>query len=195
MTEHQPTSGNPESGLTELINRAARGNVAAQHAILPAVYEELRRLAAAKRRGAAAGETLRTTVLVHEAYIRIFENEPEGWSARSHFFFTAARAMRDILVEDARRRAAEKHGGGLERVSLDDCGISLDAPPDQVLSLHRCLERLERDDEVGHKVVLLRFFVGMSMPEVADVMQTPLRTVERKWSFVRAWLASELAAP
>jgi RNA polymerase sigma factor (TIGR02999 family) len=180
--------------LTRLLNLAAAGDAQAALEVMPRIYDELRRIAKAKRRSAVPGETLRTTALIHEAYIRIVDREPDGWQARSHFFYAAARAMRDILVEDSRKRTAAKHGGDQVRVTLEDAGISVDAPPEQVLSLNRCIERLESDDDLGHKIVMFRFFVGMTTAEIADALHTPVRTVERKWTFLRAWLASELAA-
>lgn len=188
-----PASADDPSQLTLLLNAAAGGDPEAARQVMPLIYEDLRRIARDKRRSAASGETLRTTALVHEAYLRVVERRPDGWEARSHFYFTAARAMRDILVEDARKRAAAKHGGGLEQVELDEAGIAVDAPPERVLALNDCLKRLQSQDELGHQIVLLRFFVGLNMSEIAEVSQHPLRSVERKWSFVRAWLGRELS--
>lgn len=183
------------SDLTQLLNLTAQGDEEAARRIVPLLYEELRRIAALKRRQKARGDSLTSSVLVHEAYLRIFQREPEGWKARSHFFFAAARAMHDILVEDSRRKAAVRHGGHLERVSLEDAGVAIEADPTQVLALDRCLDRLKVEDEVGYKVVMLRFFVGLNNPEIAEIMEVTSRTIERKWAFLRAWLATELPDP
>ncbi len=181
-----------EDEMTHLLNLTARGDEEAAAQIVPLLYGELRKIAAAKRKQKARGDSLTSSVLVHEAYMRVFDREPDGWKARSHFFFAAARAMHDILVEDSRRRAAVRHGGHLERVSLEHAGVALEADPDQVLALDRCLARLEAEDETGHQIVLLRFFVGLTNTEIADVLGVATRTVERKWAFLRAWLAAEL---
>ncbi|MEZ4649659.1 MAG: ECF-type sigma factor [Candidatus Eisenbacteria bacterium] len=191
QAEPNPAEPNPAE-LTQLLNLTAGGDEDAARKIVPLLYGELRRIAAHKRRQKARGDSLTSSVLVHEAYLRVFDREPDGWQARSHFFFAAARAMHDILVEDSRRRAAVRHGGGLRRVDLEDVGVAIEADPDEVLALDRCLERLEAEDSVGHQIVMLRFFVGLANPEIAEVLGVSSRTVERKWSFLRAWLAAEL---
>lgn len=152
-------------------------------------------MASARVRARPPGATLRTTALVHEAYLRILGRNPEGWENIRHFYFTAARAMRDLLVEDARRRSAERRGGGLHRTTLDEVAATLDRPPDEVLALDRVLTRLEREDSGGHQLVMLRFFTGLPMPEVAKVLGVSLSTAERKWRFLRVWLAEQLEAP
>lgn len=180
--------------ITLLLNRAALGDRDAIRDVFPVIYGELRRLASAKLSRIPPGGTLQTTALVHEAYLRIAGRHPEGWEGMRHFYFTAARAMRDILVEQARAKASQKRGGGRERVPIDELTITLESPPDDVLALDGVLTRLEREDPDGHQLVLLRFFTGLSVAETADVIGTSVRTVERKWRFLRVWLARELDA-
>ncbi len=159
---------------------------------MPHIYEELRRLAGTLRGHLPAGETLRVTALVHEAYLRIVQKEPEGWKARSHFFFAAARAMRDILVEEARRKSTLKRGGDLERAEVGEVELSMETPAGHILALHDALAKLESEDAKGYRVVMLRYFAGLTVPEVAEVVGVSRSTIERKWRFMRAWLANEL---
>lgn len=189
-----PGSLRSTSEVTLMLNKAAHGDSEAGREVLRVVYAELRRIAEAKRRAAPRRETLRTTALVHEAYLRVLDREPEGWEARSHFYRAAARAMRDIVVEDARRRAAERHGGALEQVDVDLDGLPVDAPPENIWAVERCLEQLEAQDDLGYQIVMFRFFVGLTIPEVAAALQTSVRSVERKWTFLRAWLQHELTS-
>jgi len=181
--------------ITLLINRAAGGDAAAAREVFPAIYRELRGLASAKLSWLPPGGTLHTTALVHEAYLRVVDKNPAGWEGSRHFYFTAARAMRDILVEDARRKASQKHGGSAKRVALDDAPWIYDKTPEDVLALDAALSKLEKEDAEGHRVVFLHFYTGLTFAEIADVLGASLRAVERKWRFVRAWLARELKAP
>lgn len=185
----------PEDGVTELLNRAARGDAEAARRVFPPVYEELRKLASARLSGTPSHGTLQTTALVHEAYLRLVGRHEEGWEGMRHFYFTAARAMRDILVEHARRKSSQKRGGDRERIPLDDLTVTLASEPDEVLALDRALGKLEGEDAEGHRLVLLRFFTGVTMEEAAKLMEVSLRTAERKWRFLRAWLAREMEAP
>lgn len=183
-----------ETDLTVLLNRVARGDEKAAQDLFPEIYRELRRVAGSLRSRIPAGQTLGVTAVVHEAYIRIVERSPEGWASRAHFFHAAARGMRDILVEEARRKASLKRGGDRSMVSLDADAedLTFEAPGDDILALHDVLEKLEAKDAAGHKIVMLRFFAGLTMPEIAEVLQISVATVERKWAFQRAWLAREL---
>lgn len=188
------TTDEPED-LTGLLNRAARGDADAVRHVFPAVYQELRDLAARKRRHRLpAGATLQTTALVHEAYVRIVRTHPAGWESIRHFYFTAARAMRDILVEEARRKTSLKRGGDRDRVPLDEDAWIYDQSPEEVLALDAALARLEREDAEGHQLVFLRFYAGLNAEEIAEVLGTSLRTIERKWRFLRVWLMRELGA-
>jgi RNA polymerase sigma factor (TIGR02999 family) len=181
--------------ITRLLNQAAQGDRAAAREVFPAIYKELRGLARAKLSRLPAGGTLHTTALVHEAYLRVVDRNPAGWEGARHFYFTAARAMRDILVEDARRKASQKRGGDQERLSLDDEPWIYDKTPEDVLALDAALSKLEREDEEGHRLVFLHFYTGLTFAEIAEMLGASLRTVERRWRFLRAWLARELDAP
>ena len=178
--------------FTRLLNDAASGDDEAARRIFPIVYGELKRIAAARRRDVPAGETLRTTALVHEAFLRLVRRKDGNWDGRSHFFFVAARAIRDILVEEARKKSAAKRGGDLQRVTLDDIGHTLENTPDEVLSLHRALEKLEVEDPDEYRLVMLRYFTGLTVSEIAELQQVSTRTIERRWKYCRAWLAREL---
>lgn len=182
------------AGITELLNRAAQGDVDASGAVFTAIYSELRRLASAKLSRLPHGATLQTTALVHEAYLRIVDRNPQGWENTRHFYFTAARAMRDILVEEARRRASLKRGAGRACTPLEaaESVWAFDAKPEEVLSLDAALTKLEREDREGHRLVLLHYYSGLSLPEIARVLGASLRTTERRWRFLRAWLQREL---
>lgn len=180
--------------ITPLLNLAAAGDADAARQVFPAVYEELRSLASARLARRSRGETLQTTALVHETYLRIVQRSPAGWESLRHFYFAAARAMRDILIEEARRRMAAKRGGGRPDVPFED-EWALAAPPEQVLALDDALARLERDDREGHQLVLLRFYAGLTLREISELLQISLRTLERKWRFLRVWLAREMEGP
>lgn len=185
-------AGNPE--ITELLNRAARGDPDAARDVFPAIYRELRSLASGKLARVPPGGTVQTTALVHEAYLRIVDRHRDGWESVRHFYFTAARAMRDILVEEARRKGSRKRGGDRVAVPLEEITLTLDAPPDDVLALDAAMTRLEKEDPEGHQLVMLRFYTGLSVEEAAEVLAISVRTAERRWRFLRAWLASAMEA-
>lgn len=162
--------------------------------LLPAVYAELKRVAAARLARLPAGQTLQPTALVHEAYLGLVARGDPGWNGRAHFFGAAAMAMRDILVERARRRSAKKHGAGLAREDAD--AISLVAPDgpatEDVIALSDALARLAAAHPERAEVAMLRTFAGMTDAEIAELRGTSVRTVERHWRFARAWLEKEL---
>lgn len=189
MTE----SPSPEK-ITRILNRAAAGDPAAGTEILPLVYDELRKLAAARLAKIPPGQTLQATALVHEAYLRIADRQDGEWSGRAHFFFAAARAMRDILVEDARRKASLKRGGDRKRLELHESGLAIQPPDDDVLAVDEAVKKLEREDPEQAQLVMLRYFSGLTTEETADVLGVSTATVERRWRFVRAWLRRELGA-
>lgn len=178
--------------ITVLLNLAAGGDPDARAAVMPRLYQELKRIAQASRAGSGAGETLRTTALVHEAYLRLVGKEHLAFEGRHHFFCTAARAMHDLLVEEARRKSRQKRGGGYERVELDEIGQVLDTPPEDLLALEAALEKLRRENSGDHEVVMLRYFAGLGIDETAAVLGVSTRTIERRWRFCRSWLAREL---
>lgn len=164
----------------------------AAHELLPVVYAELRRLAAARLAALRPGQTLQPTALVHEAYMRLVRGSDPGWNGRGHFFGAAARAMRNILVDHARRKGRAVHGGGLSRASLDDLPAASQAESDRTLLLDGLLTRLDGMDPRQADIANLYIFVGMSHEEIAESLEISVRTVEREWRFVRAWLRAEL---
>jgi RNA polymerase sigma factor (TIGR02999 family) len=180
--------------VTRILEAIDQGEPGSADRLLPLVYEELRKLAAARLARERPGQTLQATALVHEAYLRLVAgSDAKPWNDRGHFFGAAAEAMRRILVENARRKGRGRHGGGLRRVDLD-AGISLaELPPDDnLLALDEALDRLAALDPKRAEVVKLRFFAGLTMPEVAGAMGVSLATAERYWTFARTWLFAEL---
>ena len=182
--------------LTVLLQRAAGGDESAGARILPLVYTELRKLAAARMAREAAGQTLQPTALVHEAWLRLGADEQPEWAGRAQFFSAAAEAMRRILIEKARRRRAERHGGGLERVGdgQPEFGIAAPAPDDEVLAVHDALEALARHDPRKAELVKQRYFAGLELAEIAAVLGMSERTAKRDWAYARAWLFREIKA-
>ncbi len=177
--------------VTMLLNKVAEGDRSASEQLLPLIYEELRKLARIRMSKLPPGQTLQSTALVHEAYMRAADQGDGTWEGRRHFFFVAARAMRDILVEDARRKASLKRGGDMVRVDLG-VALEIEAPAEKMLDLDIGLQKLENLDPKGFELVMLRYFTGFSLAEVAQAWDTSLSTVERKWRFVKTWLAEEM---
>ncbi len=163
-------------------------------ALLPLVYTELRQLAAAWLRKTPPGNTLQATALVHEAFVRLVRTPELRWENRRHFFFAAARAMRDILVEQARHKASRKAGGGRRRLQLESLVIAVDSPPDELLALDEALGRLRDEDERCYRLVMLRFFAGLTAEQAACALGVTTRTVERDWKLARARLHRLLTA-
>ncbi len=179
--------------ITQVLDRVMRKEPRAAEELLPLVYRELRRLAQSRLSHLEPGQTLQATALVHEAWIRVVGNGDPGWECRAHFFGAAAQAMRNILVEQSRRRASLKRGGDRRRVDQEDVSEpAMSAPVENVLELDEALQRLEQRDALKARLVELRFFTGLSMPEVAEVLGLPLTRVEREWRFTRAWLQREV---
>ncbi|MHC5114501.1 MAG: sigma-70 family RNA polymerase sigma factor [Planctomycetota bacterium] len=181
-----------EQPVTALLQAAARGEPHAADELLPLVYAELRRLAGARMANAPRGQTLEPTALVHEAYMRLVGRTDREWDGRGHFFFAAARAMRDILVEHARSKATLKRGGNRRRVDLANLVCASEAPPEDLLALSDALVELERSDGRAHQVVVLRFFGGMTLDQVAKLLEVSPRTVKNDWRYARAWLKGRL---
>jgi RNA polymerase sigma factor (TIGR02999 family) len=182
------------SNVTRLLDAAAAGDRAAADELLPLVYDELRKLAAARMAAEKPGQTLQATVLVHEAYVRLVgESDGPRWNGRGHFFAAAAEAMRRILVDAARRKRAGVHGGDRARVDLDRAEAVADLPPDRLLALDEALELLSRHDPVAGRLVRLKYFAGLSVEQAADALGLSRATAYRHWTFARAWLVCQLA--
>lgn len=180
-----------QGDVTRILLAARDGDSDAARALLPVVYEELRRMARAYM-AEKPGNTLQPTALVHEAFIRLVGDADPGWNGRRHFFGAAAMAMRQVLVDHARAKGSQKRGGGRRRVALEELSAPLLADPDALIALDEALQSLERSDPRKSKVVTLRFFAGMTAEQTAEILDLPLRTVERDWSYARAWLRVEL---
>ncbi len=162
--------------------------------VMALVYVELRRLAEHQMAHVPAGDTLQPTALVHEAYLRLQKKGESPWESRAHFFNAAARAMRDILVEQARKHARIKRGGGRRRVVLDEAEISVEHRADDLIALDEALNGLEREDPQSAEVVMLRYFAGLTVPEAAEALSTSPSSVDRRWRFARAWLRRQIEA-
>jgi RNA polymerase sigma factor (TIGR02999 family) len=185
-------SGDKLTALAAL-QAAQSGDPRAAVELLPLVYAELHDLARARMAFQAPGQTLQPTALVHEAYLRIAGDSSLTWEGRRHFFFAAARAMHDILVEQARRKAGPRQGGGRQRQELyEECAV-LDPPSDDVLAVHEALEELKAYDPLKAQIILLRYFTGLTMDETAAVLGLPERTLDRHWRYIRAWLMKRLS--
>jgi RNA polymerase sigma factor (TIGR02999 family) len=182
-----------DSRVTAVLQAAQAGDRQAATDLLPLVYAELHQLARARMARQPPGQTLTPTALVHEVYLRIAGDSDVTWEGRQHFFFAAARAMRDILVEQARRKAGPKQGGGQRRRELDEACAILEPPSDELLAVHEALEELEARDPLKGQIVLLRYFTGLTMDETATVLGVPERTLDRHWRYIRAWLMKRLS--
>lgn len=178
--------------ITRLLNAAAAGEPQAANELLPLIYDELRSMARANLRGAQPGVTLQPTALVHEAYIRLFGTKPVDWNSRGHFFSAAAQTMRHILVDQARRKASLKRGGGGKRLDLDAAELEAEPPADDVLALDEALKQLERSDPRKVQLIVLHCFGGLTLEETAAALGVSLATAERDWRFARALLNKQL---
>jgi len=174
--------------VTRILNAIERGEAKATDELLPLVYEELRLLAAQKLSQEKPGQTLQATALVHEAYIRLVEDELQNWNSRGHFFAAAAEAMRRILVENARRKGRVKHGGGKRAIALTGLEAPFEACPDDLLTLDEALAKLAESDVEAADLLKLRYFAGLSIKQVADLRSVSERTVLNGLAYARAWL-------
>ena len=184
------------SDVTRILAAIEKGDAHASDELLPIVYEELRRLAG-QRLARERPQTLQPTDLVHEAYLRLVGTDgkaagSQSWDNRGHFFAAAAEAMRRILIDRARRRQRVKHGGGREKLQLDDAVVSVEEPPADLLALDEALTRLAVEDHVKADLVKLRYFAGLKIEEAAAVMGISRTTADRYWAFARAWLYDEM---
>jgi RNA polymerase sigma factor (TIGR02999 family) len=176
------------SEITQVLQAIGRGDGHASEELMPLVYEELRRLAAARMAQEAAGQTLQPTALVHEAWLRLVGDGNQMWQNRAHFFGAAAEAMRRILIENARRKSRLKRGGDQVRLDLDKLELVATTPDDKVLLIDESLEQLKAEDPEKARVVVMKFFGGLTNQEVAENLGVTERTVERQWAYAKAWL-------
>jgi RNA polymerase sigma factor (TIGR02999 family) len=177
------------SEFTRILDALEHGEPQAAEQLLPLVYDELRRLAAAKMAQEKPGQTLDATALVHEAYLRLTDvNDPPSWKSRTHFFAAAAEAMRRILVDRARHKNSQKLGGGSQRIDIDQADLATPERSDEILAVDDALDGLTAADPQAAQLVKLRYFAGMSLPEAAQVLDIAPRSADRLWSYARAWL-------
>lgn len=179
--------------MLAVLHAASAGDAIAASQLLPLLYHELRSLARARRASLGQGQTLQTTELVHEAYLKIVGGRDTSWASRRHFFAAAGNAMRQVLVDQARRKHAIKRGGDRKRSDLSDIELPFETPSIDLLALDEALTDLERQDPRKVRLVTLHFFAGLSLPEVAEALELSLSTIEREWRFTRALLHTRLA--
>lgn len=179
------------SDVSRILSQIEAGDPNAAKELLPLVYEELRKLAAARLANEKPGQTLQATALVHDAYLRLVgADQAQHWNSRGHFFGAAAEAMRRILVENARRKGREKHGGGMRRVDLPE--IVASHPDDELLALDAALPRLAAEDPIAAEIVKLKYFSGLGREDIAAALDCSVHEVRQKWAYARAWLRLEL---
>lgn len=186
------TSATGTTSITSMLKAMHQGNPLTVEELFPVAYRELRKLAARKMAGEAPGQTLQATALVNEAWIRLAGAKNQHWENRAHFFAAAGEAMRRILVENARRKRRLKRGGNFQRVELDEASLPGPMRDEDLLALDEALDKLAEFDERATQVVKLCFFVGLTRPQAAKELGVSLSTVERNWSFARAWLYREM---
>src|SRR5262249_11275668 len=183
------------SDVTQILSAIEHGDPQAAARLLPLVYDELRKLAAAKLAQEMPGQTLQATALVHEAYLRLVDvNQAQQWNSRGHFFAAAAEAMRRILIEQARHKASQRRGGARERYELRDDDLIAVPLTEELLDLDEALTKLAATDPQAAELVKLRVFAGMTVEQIAQVQGTSPRTVKRNWAYARAWLGRALAS-
>jgi RNA polymerase sigma factor (TIGR02999 family) len=180
------------SEVTRIFDRVQQGEARAAEELLPLVYEELRKLAGARMARIPPGQTLQPTALVHEAWLRLVGSDQERWNSRGHFFAAASEAMRRILVDQARRKAAVKRGGNLQRVDLDQVDIAAETNSDLLILLDEALTALTEEDPIAAELIKLRFFAGLPNVQAAAALGVPERTAKRAWAYARAWLYREI---
>ncbi len=181
------------SDVTRILTAIEQGDTEAADKLLPLVYKELRLLAAQRMAQERPGQTLEATALVHEAYLRLVGREDHNWNSRGHFFAAAAEAMRRILVEKARWKKREKHGGEYKRVDLDDANLSIQGSSDDLIALDEALTKLAGIDRVKHDLVKLRYFAGLTIEQAAEILGISQPAATRYWRYARAWLFQEIS--
>jgi RNA polymerase sigma factor (TIGR02999 family) len=180
--------------VTLILQAVCQGEKQASEELLPLVYVELRRLAAARMAREAAGQTLQPTALVHEAWVRMVQDGSRSWENRAHFFGAASEAMRRILIERARRKASVKHGGELERLDISKLDLAETTPDEKLLLINEALSQLEAEHPERARIVMLKYFSGMTNKEVAEALGVGERTVDRHWLLAKNWLFRKLRA-
>jgi RNA polymerase sigma factor (TIGR02999 family) len=180
--------------VTQILGAMQQGDPKAASELLPLVYQELRRLAAARMANEAAGHTLQPTALVHEAWLRLVNADQQTWQNRAHFFSAAAEAMRRVLIESARRKRALRHGGGQQRLDIHEVDVASEVKDDELLAVDDVLDRFAEQDKEKAELVKLRYFVGLSFEEAAEVLRISIPTAKRWWAYSRAWLYQEIRA-
>jgi RNA polymerase sigma factor (TIGR02999 family) len=178
--------------ITKMLGAVEGGDPKAAEELLAVLYDELRALAAAKLAKERPGQTLQATALVHEAWLRLAGPQQTRWRGRNHFFAAAAEAMRRILVDIARRKSALRHGGGQERLDIQEIQLANPMPDEELLALDEALTKLKEFDARAARLVELRFFAGLTQEQAAEQMEISVATTERVWAFARAWLFREL---
>jgi RNA polymerase sigma factor (TIGR02999 family) len=182
------------SQVTRLLTAIQRGDGRAVDQLFPAVYEELRRLAAQKLSRERPGQTLQATALVHEAYLRLIDDDKHSWGGRTHFFTAAAEAMRRILIENARRKKGQRRGGERQRMDLRDEDAAVEGPSEDILALDEALTALAEKDPTKADLVKLRYFAGLTLDEAAQALGLSESTAKRYWRFARTWLYARVSA-
>jgi RNA polymerase sigma factor (TIGR02999 family) len=179
--------------VTHILSQIEQGDPSAADQLLPLVYDELRRLAAARLGNEKPGHTLQATALVHDAYLRLVDvGKAQHWNSRGHFFGAAAEAMRRILVDQARRKQSQKRGAGREREPLEDAEIVAPEPSLDVLAVSEALQRFETIDRPAAELVKLRYYAGLTIPQAAEALGISSTTADRYWAYARAWLHAEV---
>ena len=190
-----PTRSDPETvqhEVTRVLLALNQGDPKSTDALIPLVYNELRHLAAYRLAREREAQTLQATALVHEAYLRLLAPDEQNWSNRRHFFAAASEAMRRIMIESARRKHAAKRGGDRERSDRDVDEIPFDATSVDILDLNEAIQEIDKVDHDAAELVKLRFFAGLNMKQIAEILGVSLRTAENIWTFARTWLYEEL---
>ena len=183
--------------ITRILEAVEEGDTGAAESLLPLAYEELRRIAWQQMASERAGHTLQPTALVHEAYLRMLgpDGKAMGWNSRGHFFAAASQAMRRILIESARRKLTAKRGEGAEHTALNESQLEFAVPSEEILAVDEALTKLEEEDPHLAKIVMLRYFAGMTIPETASALGVSTSTLDRHWQCAKAWLHREISEP
>lgn len=176
------------SEITQVLHAIGRSEEGASAKLLPLVYAELRNLATARMAHELSGQTLQPTALVHEAWLRLVKDGDRTWQNRAHFFGAAAEAMRRILIERARHKSRLKHGGGQARLNIEDLELAQTTPDEKVLLVDEALTHLKKEDPELERIVMLKFFGGLSNAEIAEALRLSTRTLDRQWAYAKSWL-------